>query len=40
MKFIKANKLHRKSGVWGARPFVRERETARLKAQILFGAQG
>jgi hypothetical protein len=38
MKFINANTLYRKSGVWGTRPFVRERETTPLKAQILFYA--
>jgi hypothetical protein len=26
MKFINANELHRKSGGWGTRPFVREQE--------------
>jgi hypothetical protein len=30
MKFINANKLHRKSGVWGPRPLLRneKRQTA------------
>jgi len=40
MKFIKANKLHRKFGVWGTPTFVREREAKRGASLSLRGGKG